>query len=144
MYYCNWWDLNPQIWQLLDCESNILTTWLFGTMLWHLHYDIINDLVCFINIFKTRIAGIRVQSAKHFTIEPPVWRQKKSLQLSCEHTGLWLWNLYIITLWVCRFYGVMVSTLDFESSDPSSNLGRSCYFYIQTICKLSSHICNDF
>ena len=24
-----------------------------------------------------------------------------------------------------RFYGVMVSTLDFESSDPSSNLGRT-------------------
>ena len=23
------------------------------------------------------------------------------------------------------FYGVMVSTLDFESSDPSSNLGRT-------------------
>ena len=26
-----------------------------------------------------------------------------------------------------RFYGVMVSTLDFESSDPSSNLGRTCF-----------------
>ena len=26
---------------------------------------------------------------------------------------------------LCRFYGVMVSTLDFESSDPSSNLGRT-------------------
>ena len=25
-----------------------------------------------------------------------------------------------------RFYGVMVSTLDSESSDPSSNLGRTC------------------
>ena len=25
----------------------------------------------------------------------------------------------------CWFYGVMVSTLDFESSDPSSNLGRT-------------------
>ena len=24
-----------------------------------------------------------------------------------------------------RFYGVMLSTLDFESSDPSSNLGRT-------------------
>jgi hypothetical protein len=24
-----------------------------------------------------------------------------------------------------RFYGVMVSTLDSESSDPSSNLGRT-------------------
>ena len=27
-----------------------------------------------------------------------------------------------------RFYGVMVSTLDFESSDPSSNLGRTSIF----------------
>ncbi len=27
-----------------------------------------------------------------------------------------------------RFYGVMVSTLDSESSNPSSNLGRT-YFY---------------
>ena len=30
-----------------------------------------------------------------------------------------------IDMW---FYGVMVSTLDFESSDPSSNLGRTYYF----------------
>ena len=33
-----------------------------------------------------------------------------------------------------RFYGVMVSTLDFESSDPSSNLGRTfmaiCITYV--------------
>ena len=27
--------------------------------------------------------------------------------------------------WHRGFYGVMVSTLDFESSDPSSNLGRT-------------------
>ena len=27
------------------------------------------------------------------------------------------------------FYGVAVSTLDFESSDPSSNLGRTCYVF---------------
>ena len=27
------------------------------------------------------------------------------------------------------FYGVAVSTLDFESSDPSSNLGRTCHFF---------------
>ena len=26
---------------------------------------------------------------------------------------------------ITRFYGVMVSTLDSESSDPSSNLGRT-------------------
>ena len=31
-------------------------------------------------------------------------------------------------------YGVMVSTLDFESSDPSSNLGRTYHFYSQEVC----------
>ena len=121
-----------------NCESNIFATWLFGTMLWHLHYDIIYDLMCFINIFKnlgsteirTRIAGFRVQSANHYTIEPLVWRHKKSLQLWCKHTCIWLWNLYIITFCMCRFNGVMVSTLDFESSDPSSNLGRTWIFFI--------------
>lgn len=30
------------------------------------------------------------------------------------------------------FYGVMVSTLDFESSDPSSNLGRTCTGFTST------------
>ena len=31
------------------------------------------------------------------------------------------------------FYGVMVSTLDFESSDPSSNLGRTwCLEHLST------------
>ena len=43
------------------------------------------------------------------------------------------------------FYGVMVSTLDFESSDPSSNLGRTCFrkkhFNAQTeICAESTPI----
>ena len=33
------------------------------------------------------------------------------------------YNMYML-----RFYGVMVSTLDFESSDPSSNLGRTYLF----------------
>ena len=33
-------------------------------------------------------------------------------------------NPILLALW---FYGVMVSTLDFESSDPSSNLGRTCF-----------------
>ena len=28
----------------------------------------------------------------------------------------------------CRIYGVMVNTWDFESHDPSSNLGRSYNF----------------
>ena len=37
-------------------------------------------------------------------------------------------NVYLLD----RFYGVMVSTLDFESVDPSSNLGR-IYFIIVKI-----------
>src|SRR4029434_4817480 len=34
----------------------------------------------------------------------------------------------------CRFYGVMVSTLDSESSDPSSNLGRTWDFELSAKC----------
>ena len=30
---------------------------------------------------------------------------------------------------ISRFHGVMVSTLDSESSDPSSNLGGTLFFY---------------
>src|SRR4029434_10016080 len=33
-----------------------------------------------------------------------------------------------------RFYGVMVSTLDSESSDPSSNLGRTWDFELSAKC----------
>ena len=29
--------------------------------------------------------------------------------------------------WSSRFYGVMAITLDFESNNPSSNLGRTCF-----------------
>ena len=38
-----------------------------------------------------------------------------------------------------RFYGVMVSTLDFESSDPSSNLGRTCDCWLRgaTVARLT-------
>ena len=100
MYYCNWWDSNPQTWQLLDCESNISATWLFGTMIWHLHYDIIYNLMCFINIFKnlgfieirSRVAGFRVQSANHYTIEP-LWPQhfymsiNETTVMKCVYTG---------------------------------------------------------
>ena len=32
-----------------------------------------------------------------------------------------------------RFHGVMVSTLDSESSDPSSNLGGTCNFFKYSI-----------
>ena len=46
-----------------------------------------------------------------------------------------LHSLYISLSWVRlilsdRFHGVMVSTLDSESSDPSSNLGGTLSFYI--------------
>ena len=34
------------------------------------------------------------------------------------------------------FYGVMVSTLDSESSDPSSNLGRTCVWFKIMICQV--------
>ena len=33
------------------------------------------------------------------------------------------------------FYGVMVSTLDFESSDPSSNLGRTFILFPSQFCQ---------
>ena len=40
------------------------------------------------------------------------------------------WNqLILLSSLLYRFYGVMVSTLDFESSDPSSNLGRTSVIY---------------
>ena len=46
-----------------------------------------------------------------------------------------LHSLYISLSWVQimlsdRSHGVMVSTLDSESSDPSSSLGGTLYFYI--------------
>ena len=40
-------------------------------------------------------------------------------------------NLIIFTIFTpCWSHGVMVSTLDSESSDPSSNLGGTCTFEI--------------
>ena len=33
------------------------------------------------------------------------------------------WSSYVLGIDTLGFHGVMVSTLDFESSDPSSNLG---------------------
>lgn len=46
-------------------------------------------------------------------------------------TGHWIANILsqeVNSANKLRFYGVMVSTLDFESSDPSSNLGRTYLF----------------
>jgi hypothetical protein len=49
-------------------------------------------------------------------------------------------KIYLIYV---RFYGVMVSTLDSESSDPSSNLGRTFLLfgdqYLQT--KFVQNLC---
>ena len=35
---------------------------------------------------------------------------------------------------VRRFYGVMAITLDFESNNPSSNLGRTLLFSLTFLC----------
>ena len=35
----------------------------------------------------------------------------------------------LLSYGICRFYGVVVSTADFESADPGSNPGRT-FFYI--------------
>ena len=40
-----------------------------------------------------------------------------------------LYEIFLLII-VSRSYGVMVSTLDFESSDPSSNLGRTFVFVV--------------
>ena len=42
-----------------------------------------------------------------------------------------------------RFYGVMVSILDFESSDPSSNLGRTA-IALDLCCYYCVLVCNEF
>ena len=42
-----------------------------------------------------------------------------------------------------RFYGVMVSTLDFESSDPSSNLGRTSRV-LASLTRVTLHVCSAF
>ena len=56
-------------------------------------------------------------------------------------------NIYLISLTniidravsktVMRSYGVMVSTLDFESSDPGSNPGRSLFF-VRILCVIDA------
>ena len=60
-----------------------------------------------------------------WSIKNPSWIfMPKSLSGGISLDGLWIslskWHGWS---W---FYGVAVSTLDFESSDPSSNLGRTC------------------
>ena len=59
----------------------------------------------------------------------------------CESLFLKLENKYLIFLPHSqeRSHGVMVSTLDFESSDPSSNLGRTltCWLRGATVARLT-------
>ena len=43
---------------------------------------------------------------------------------------------YLLT---CRRHGVVVSTLDFESRSPSSNLGGASRFFFVVIGCISSH-----
>ena len=43
------------------------------------------------------------------------------------------WSRIILNTDALGFHGVMVSTLDFESSDPSSNLGGTSSFFFLRI-----------
>lgn len=51
------------------------------------------------------------------------------------HWNRWIYGMHTCIQWIFPgacvnwFYGVTVSTLDFESKDPSSNLGRTSFFY---------------
>ena len=45
-------------------------------------------------------------------------------------------NQFLHNSW---FYGVMVSTQDFESCDPSSNLGRTYTFFWRIIIIISHY-----
>ena len=52
------------------------------------------------------------------------------------HFSMWLthwWLEFHSYMHYVGFYGVMVSTLDFESSDPSSNLGRTLILFPSSI-----------
>ena len=69
----------------------------------------------------------------------PRWRSRVNAHIfrfawSIYFTGNKTQYLIILFQW---FYGVMVSTLDSESSDPSSSLGRTLSFYISIWLKQS-------
>ena len=61
-----------------------------------------------------KVAGSNPAGNKHIFCHLPVFLLLLTLMTHIEEVGS---------------YGVMVSTLDFESSDPSSNLGRSLHFF---------------
>ena len=57
----------------------------------------------------------------------PVRTRQETTQIfvlsPCTNAALMFWSRIILNTDALGFHGVMVSTLDFESSDPSSNLG---------------------
>ena len=63
-----------------------------------------------------KVAGSNPAGNKHIFRHLPVFLLLLMLMTHIEEVGS---------------YGVMVSTLDFESSDPSSNLGRTSLFFLQ-------------
>ena len=60
-------------------------------------------------------------------------RNVAALVLCFSHGDIFLffsWTFYNSKCWGgCRFYGVMVSTLDSESNNPSSRLGRTWHIF---------------
>ena len=48
----------------------------------------------------------------------------------------YLFDLHFYQIFLCGSHGVMVSTLDSESSDPSSNLGGTLVWYVSFTEKL--------
>ena len=78
---------------------------------------------------RTWVVAATTQSTNHYTITATSLLAEKPFV-----TRISLWNtpyIYIgsskskFTIVYLWFYGVMVSTQDFESCDPSSNLGRT-------------------
>ena len=78
--------------------------------------------------------GLQDQCSNHWAMEAAteIWPQYLSLTFilrTDEPRKHLRWKIDLHK----RFYGVMVSTLDFESSDPSSNLGRTFPFFLLKI-----------
>ena len=54
---------------------------------------------------------------------------RKQIFSFCSVSTIMFWSVNKATSPTIGFHGVMVSTLDFESSDPSSNLGGTLTFF---------------
>src|SRR4029434_1094216 len=72
----------------------------------------------------------RLQNVNVTPLDPYV-RTEKNSNGQCFESIVFFRACHPITR---RFYGVMVSTLDSESSDPSSNLGRTKDFELSAKC----------